>query len=210
MATNLHANFTGSELHRVYRQIFADATERLNDSTTYTNDDLYKKALQLDTSAEYYLSSASPTTWTFIAQTAPSVTANNNVLGIDRTITLLQTEEVTGGTVLDGSKIITVAYFRIVGLIISSLGTGQVRLYDMGPANGPPALPVLRSTVTIPTVDSGDLVRKVQALTPVAAPSAPNEIYNTERIYEARSYLNSTSPGDTMRLLQAALVTYFY
>jgi len=210
MGTNRHATFTGEELHRVYRQIFTDAVDRLGDPTTYTNSDLYKKALQLDTSAEYYLSSVSPTTWLPIAQTSPSVTANNNVVAIDRTVTLLQTEEVTGGTVLDGSKLVSSAYFRIIGTLISSLGTGQVRLYDMGPAAGPAITPVLRSTVTIPTVDSGDLVQKIQILTPKASPSAPNEIYNTARIYEARTYLNSTSFGDTLRLLQAALVTYFY
>jgi tetrahydromethanopterin S-methyltransferase subunit B len=63
MATNTHGNLTGDEVHVPYRQVFADAAARTGDATTYDSDDLYKKALQLDTLKEYVLTSISPTTW---------------------------------------------------------------------------------------------------------------------------------------------------
>ncbi len=65
--TNIHADLTGSEIHIPYRQVFANEAARLGDTTVYTVDDLYKKALQEDTGVEYYLSSYSPTSWTALA-----------------------------------------------------------------------------------------------------------------------------------------------
>ncbi len=209
-SSSTHADLTSNNIHRPYRQVFANAAARTGDSTTYTNNDLYKKALQIDTGAEYYLTSASPVVWTAIAQALPSITANNNVMCLDRMVVLLTTEEVTGGTVLDGSKIISSAYFRLIGVLTSATGSGLLRLYDLGPESGPPVTPVLRSTLTIPNTDNGDVVVKTTALTPVAAPTLPDEIYNTARVYELRAYVNSAVPGDSLRLLQAALVTYFY
>ena len=65
MATNTHGNLTGGEVHTPYIQVFADETERLADEVggTYDSDDLYKKALQLDTLKEYVLTVISPITW---------------------------------------------------------------------------------------------------------------------------------------------------
>jgi hypothetical protein len=65
MATNTHGNLSGDEVHSPYIQIFADETARLDDAATtvYDSNDLYKKALQLDTVSEYVLTSISPTTW---------------------------------------------------------------------------------------------------------------------------------------------------
>jgi hypothetical protein len=54
MATNTHGNLSGDEVHSPYIQIFADETARLDDAATtvYDSNDLYKKALQLDTVSE--------------------------------------------------------------------------------------------------------------------------------------------------------------
>ena len=67
MATNTHSELITDEVHVPYRQIFANATARINDATEYTSYDLYKTAYQEDTSAEYILTSISPVTWTAIA-----------------------------------------------------------------------------------------------------------------------------------------------
>lgn len=209
MATNTHPNLTGAEVHRPYRQLFANSTLRLADATVYTSSDLYKKALQIDTKAEYYLSSVSPTAWTAIAPVIPNTPGNYNVVALNTDISTLTTEISIGGTVLDGSKIVSVAYLYLVGLLTSAAGSGSVRLYDLGPSAGPPGTPTLMSTATITFADTGNTVFKSKTLTPVVSPSVPDQIYNTSRIYEVRGYLNSVTPGDTFRILQAAIVTYF-
>lgn len=209
MGTSLHSNFTGAEIHRPYRQIFANSAARLADATVYSSSDLYKKALQTDTSTEYYLSAISPIVWTAVSPALPTTPGMFNVVGLNSDITTLTTEVSIGGTVFDGSKLASVAYFNLVGVLTSVSGDGDIRLYDLGPSAGPPITPDLRSTLTISFVDSGNVVLKTKTLTPVALPSAPDQIYNTERLYEVRGYLNSATPGETLRILQASIVTYF-
>lgn len=50
-----------AHLYDLYRQRFANATERTTDSTTYTADDLYSLAIQEDTDQVYWLTAITPT-----------------------------------------------------------------------------------------------------------------------------------------------------
>ena len=66
MATGLHADQVGDEVHTPYIRIFADAAARAADAGPYTAADLNKKAIQSDTVQEYVLTAVTPT-WTATA-----------------------------------------------------------------------------------------------------------------------------------------------
>jgi hypothetical protein len=109
MSTNTHSELISSEIHRPYRQIFADATERLADATVYEATDLYKKAYQVDTSVEYTLTSYSPTIWTVVVAADPStewdltagVLSNNGSLSTQAT-----DDFVVGSSSLDDTGVV--------------------------------------------------------------------------------------------------------
>jgi len=123
--------------------------------------------------------------------TTPTVAGGGLTGATNESQTTVDVERVIGGGVFDGSASGTIL-LRIVGSLIATVsGSANVRLYDMGPAAGPPTAPSLRSTVTIPFADAGDVEKVDQELTPVASPSASNEIYNTARVYEFRIFLAS-------------------
>ena len=61
-----HSLLGGDEnAHVPYRQVFANDGERTGDSGPYTAADLYKKAYQVDSNAEYVLTAITPT-WTAV------------------------------------------------------------------------------------------------------------------------------------------------
>lgn len=66
MPSNIHSRLTGSEVHSPYMQVFANNSAFLLDSTVYTSNDLYKKALVVADQKEYVLTSYSPKVWTLI------------------------------------------------------------------------------------------------------------------------------------------------
>ena len=87
--------------------------------------------------------------------------------------------------------------FKAIGLLtVAALGDAEVRLYDLGTAASPIA-PVLRSTITFPNADAGQIDVISATLTPVALPAAPNnnQIYNVTRIYEVRAILDPSAAG---------------
>lgn len=71
-----HKDLATAEVHKVYRQEFADEAARLADATVYTSADLLKKALQVDTNAEFLLTSFSgPITWTALGSASDTLQA---------------------------------------------------------------------------------------------------------------------------------------
>jgi len=71
--------------------------------------------------------------------------------------------------------------------------TCRIRLYDMGPAAGPPAAPRLVSELTF---TANGPASAEQALTVVTAAPGANQILNTDRMYEARIIHDSSTTGD--------------
>lgn len=95
-----------------------------------------------------------------------------------------------------------VATFRMIGMFDAGAGTGnaELRLYDMGAPGTPLLPPILRSTVTIPHSNGGEIIHVSAALTPSGAPGSPNEVLTAVRIYEIRAHLDSPTVGDTMKI----------
>lgn len=112
-------------------------------------------------------------------------------------------ETVYGGFVLDGANFPNNAIkLRIVGRItVAGAGTGELRLYDLGPAAGPPISPVQRATVVIENAANGDVVLRDQGLTPVAAPGVnASEIHTARRLYEVRARMVGAAGGDKLKI----------
>ncbi len=82
MSTGLHANLDNVEIHKPFRQEFANATARTSDATVYTSADINKIAVQLDTDALYRLSSIGPTVWTLISPDTAGVNDHGGLTGL--------------------------------------------------------------------------------------------------------------------------------
>jgi len=109
-------------------------------------------------------------------------------------------EETMGNGTLDGSLVSTLtAYFRAsVTNVWTTTGTTRVRLYDMGPAAGPPGVQRLVTELTA-TAQGGP--REVnQALSVVAAAPGTDDILNTARMYEVVVIQDSSTVGDSAYL----------
>ena len=85
-------------------------------------------------------------------------------------------------------------FWGILTPSISVPGTTYLRIYDVGPAAGPPVAPVLVAELS--TITSGGPQYLEQTLVVGAGP-ALNQIQNTARLYSVRAYQLSTN-GDTV------------
>jgi len=106
-------------------------------------------------------------------------------------------EETIGYGMLNGSQVgALTAYFRASwNPQFTVAGSADVRLYDLGPAAGPPAAPTLIATLS---AVSGGVRYSEQALAVGGAPGA-NQIMNTPRLYEVAVY-QSSQAGDSVRV----------
>jgi hypothetical protein len=125
---------------------------------------------------------------------------NFDLLDVDR-----QVEFVIGSVLFDGARLESmVASFRMIGIFINTLGTGQLELhlYDMGAPGVPLLPPQRRSTVFIPAAAGGTVEHVSVPLSPVFAPAIDSdEIHLAVRVYEIRAELNSANGGDTAKVL---------
>jgi len=105
-------------------------------------------------------------------------------------------EETVGQAQFDGSRIGASAlrFFAMVSPTFAGAGTALVRLYDQGPAVGPPGAAQLVSTLS--TIVGGGPQHLDQVLT-VAGAVGVNQIMNVPRMYEIR-VITSALPGDTI------------
>jgi hypothetical protein len=137
--------------------------------------------------------------------------APNLVTGaVNEDETVLGVERVVGGFVFMGATIPAgyTAYFRLVGVFLNgaAVGNARIRLYDLGPAAGPPVAGVLRSTVSIGFAIGGGIRVAQAALTPNPAPGVNiDQIDVLARAYEIRVILDSVTPGDTMKVLSGGI-----
>lgn len=103
-------------------------------------------------------------------------------------------EATIGYGLLDGSLVGGTAKFRASwDPQFTVPGTASVRLYDVGPAAGPPTAPVLIATLS---ATASGLVYDEQALTVGASPGA-GQIANSARIYMVAVY-QSSQAGDSV------------
>jgi len=113
-------------------------------------------------------------------------------------------EEVVGQFAFDGSvaAVGTKAVIRaLMTPTFSSGGTASLKLYDMGPAAGPPSAPRLVSTLT---ASSSGLQYIEQDLTVVSSGPAGDEILDSKRMYEL-TLIQSSTTGDTVYLGSAGI-----
>lgn len=127
----------------------------------------------------------------------------------DRDTTVVGSEVVAGGGVVDPSSLPAGAlFFEVLGRLTDGGGgtvTGEIRLYDMG-APGAPIVPVRRSTLSIATVEAGDMVRKRVGLTVTSAAGVgADEVLDEERIYEARVIMPTGGGGDAIKVHWAGM-----
>lgn len=115
-------------------------------------------------------------------------------------------EEVIGQGYFDGDLVkgALVAYFRAVVDIIFTAGVGPctVNLYDMGPKAGPPAAPVLITTLLTVAPGGPQTLEQVLAVGPGGP--AGNLIADSARMYEI-TVIQTSTPGDTMYVGSAGL-----
>jgi len=106
-------------------------------------------------------------------------------------------EETIGYGMLNGSQVgALTAYFRASwNPQFGTPGNAYVRLYDLGPAAGPPVAPTLIATLSTAT---GGLRYDEQSLTVGGAPGA-GQIQNTPRLYMVAVY-QSSQAGDTVHV----------
>jgi len=110
--------------------------------------------------------------------------------------------ETMGYGYLDGSVIGGTPYFRATwDPQFSVAGSALIRLYDVGPAAGPPGTPVLIATLTI--TNTSGLKYSEQALLVGASPSL-GQIANSPRMYEITVQQNSQS-GDSVYVGSAGI-----
>ena len=109
-------------------------------------------------------------------------------------------EETIGYGVLNGSLVgAFTAYFRAAFNPQYTIpGNTDIRLYDLGPAAGPPAGPVLVATLVDGPPGTSGVQYLEQALAVGGAPGV-NQIMNTARLYEVAVY-QSSQAGDSVRV----------
>jgi hypothetical protein len=127
--------------------------------------------------------------------------ASNEFIDVDAT------EVVIGGGYLDGSTGGTYSW-EILAEYNDNGGTGvqdlDIYLYDRGP-DGTPVAGVLRSTLSVDTLDTLDRVSLT--LTASASPGTDTDtIYNTARLYEVRAKLDAGGGVDTARILSVRFI----
>jgi len=107
------------------------------------------------------------------------------------TLAPVPVEEVVGQGMFDGSRADsgTVYAFGMLTPTLAGVGTGQLRLYDTGPAAGPPT--ALTLIATLSTSASGGPQYEEQALTIGASPAA-GQVANSPRMYEMRAFMTGT------------------
>jgi hypothetical protein len=104
-------------------------------------------------------------------------------------------EETVAFGYFDASSVSGTIYFwAMLTASFAAAGTAYLRLYDVGPAAGPPASAVLVAALTKTT--TGGPEYKSQVLAVAGAPGV-NTIANSARMYEVRVY-QSSAPGDTV------------
>jgi hypothetical protein len=114
-------------------------------------------------------------------------------------------EEVIGNNSFDGSVGVTSLYFKAsVTNLFATTGTTQVRLYDMGPAAGPPDL-TPRLVATLNFSNQGGPRASSQVLTVVSATPGANEILDQDRMYEVAVVQVSGTAGDLAYIGSASL-----
>lgn len=126
MASNVHSQLTGDEIHIPYIKTFANELARAGDTSTYTTDDLYKKALQIDTKTEYILTAITPV-WTAIS--AGIVIADGGTIGGVYESSVLCLGDVTMDDDLDvkGNLIVNGAFENVNGYELIVYGDLSVR-----------------------------------------------------------------------------------
>jgi hypothetical protein len=128
--------------------------------------------------------------------------ASNELIDVDAT------EVVIGGGYLDGSTGGTFSW-EILGTYNDNGGTGNqdldVFLYDRGP-DGTPVAGVLRSTISIDSLDTLDRVS--QALTVAASPGTDTDEIDSDepRLYEVRAKLDAGGGVDTAKILSVRFI----
>lgn len=107
------------------------------------------------------------------------------------TLATVPVEEVVGQGVFDGSRADsgTVYTFGMLTPTFAGVGTGQLRLYDTGPAAGPPT--PLTLIAALSTNVAGGPQYLEQALAIGASPAA-GQIANSPRMYEMRAFMTGT------------------
>lgn len=90
----------------------------------------------------------------------------------------------------------TISFWAVLTATLTAAGSSQIRLYDVGPAAGPPVAPTLITTLS--TATTGGPQHLSQSLSVGASPAA-GQIANSARMYEVRAYQTST-PGDSFFL----------
>jgi len=144
-----------------------------------------------DTDVDHHLNRPTPTTL-----------ASNALVDVDAT------EVVIGGAYLDGSSG-GVYSWEILGTYNDNGGGGNqdviVTLYDRGP-DGTPVAGVLRSTITITSLDTLDRIS--QALTVAASPGTDTDEIDSDepRLYEIRAKLDANGGVDTAKILNVKFV----
>ena len=104
-------------------------------------------------------------------------------------------EETVNYGYFDGSSVSGTAYFwAMLTPTFGAPGTAYIRLYDVGPAVGPPAAPVLVATLSTPVNGGPQYLEQALA---VATTPGVNQIADSKRMYEVRVYQLST-PGDVV------------
>jgi len=109
-------------------------------------------------------------------------------------------EETVGYGMLNGSQVGSfTVYFRSTwNPQFSVSGSAEVRLYDLGPAAGPPVAPTLVATLTEGPPGTSGVQYQEQALTVAGSPGA-NQIMNTARMYSVAVY-QSSQTGDSVHV----------
>jgi hypothetical protein len=107
------------------------------------------------------------------------------------TLAPVPVEEVVGQGVFDGSRASagTVYAFGMLTPTFATAGVAQLRIYDTGPAAGPPT--PLTLIATLSTSVAGGPQYLEQALTIGASPAA-GQIANSARMYELRALMTGT------------------
>ena len=113
-------------------------------------------------------------------------------------------EEVIGQFVFNGI-VVAVGMKAVIRAImtplLSAAGTSSLKLYEMGPAAGPPTSPRLVSSLI---TSSSGLEYLSQDLTVVSSGPLSNEILDTARMYEL-TLIQSSQSGDTIYLGSAGI-----
>lgn len=126
---------------------------------------------------------------------------------INETIDGDDPEIVLGGFVFDGGAHVTgTITWRILGTLqVSGSGSGEIRLYDLGPVAGPPITPVERASATIANGDAGSVIAVEVEVAVSDSITGPDMILDSPRMYEVRAEIDSGDLGDTLQISSAGL-----